>query len=236
MSNPAPDPVPMKILIATPAFGGMVTTEYMGSLLKTLIWCASNNIVAELMTLNNESLISRARNRCATYALDNKYDKLFFIDADMVWEPFDFANVLKSDKPIIGGTYPMKSYPVTLNFNMKEEDAERFEQYRSPRGYTEFIERTKKEEFEVRHIPTGFMMIDSSVLKKLTEVVPSYIGYNAVTDEKAKFYDFFPVRVNGEDYESEDWAFCSIAKENGFPIYLQTRVILKHTGQHNYSL
>src|SRR5207253_10033144 len=91
-------------------------------------------------------------------------------------------------------------------------------------------------EIEVQHIPTGFMMIDVSVFKQLAGLVPFYINKDGYGDMPNKVSDFFPVRVHNGVMESEDWAFCTICRENGIPIYLNTNIICDHTGSYTFDV
>lgn len=211
----------MRILIATPCFGGQLTTQYLGSALQTVHGFMSDDISHAFYLLDNESLIPRARNKCAQYALDKGYDKLLFIDADMVWKYEDVQRLLKSEHKIVGGTYPLKMYPIKLNFNPL------------PEAKVESL----PEEVEVRHLPTGFMLIDRSVLETLIdEGAESYTTLDAVTGQTVECHDFFPVGVKEERYLSEDWGFCELARSAGFKIYLNTKVILGHIGTHQYKV
>lgn len=232
----------VRLLIATPAYGGLVTTPYLLSLLDTYTYLIKNKLVDEVQvhTLSNESLISRGRNKCARYALLNGYDKMLFIDADMAWRAEDVELLLRSDKPIIGGTYPMKCFPVTLNFNPLPEGNDTFGTRRQQDNYFEFIKKhaSLNGEVEVKHIPTGFMLIDTKVFLSLASggKVAEYETFQPDNNTVEKFFDFFPVRVKDGKYESEDWAFCSIAREAGFPVYLQTKIVTAHVGTHIYAL
>lgn len=232
----------MRLLIATPAYGGLVTTVYLTSVINTYTHLIKTGLVEDVnvFTLGNESLISRGRNKCARHALTEGYDKLLFIDADMAWQPEDVELLLRSDKPIIGGTYPFKCFPITINFNPLPEGNDTFGQYRYQDNYFNFIKKhaAPNGEVEVKHLPTGFMLIDTKVLVDLAQSgkVERYETFQPDTQETNVFYDFFPVRVKNGRYESEDWAFCSIAKEAGYPIYLQTKVVCGHYGNHLYHL
>lgn len=231
----------MRILIATPAFGGFVYTGYVNSLLKSMIGLQADGIEFGVHLLEKESLIGRARNRCARSALMEGYDKMLFIDADMTWEYADMKRLLESDKLIIGGTYPIKNFPISLNFNALDEHVAQLpHKYRSLDGYKEFAAKfsDEKGEVEVRHVPTGFMLIDRKVLEKLaeTQAAKAYVEYDAQADKTNYFCEFFPTGVTGHEFESEDWAFCRMAKENGFPVYLNVHCVLGHIGNHQYGL
>lgn len=229
------------VLIATPAFGSQVFLGYMHSIINTLDALRERNVRADIFTLGKESLIARARNTCAEYALNNGYDCIFFIDADLRWTPEDFLRVFDSDKSIIGGTYPLKTFPLMINFNPLNEQREEFGRRRGQDEYFAFIKKYAQAngEVEVAHIPTGFMLIDCSVLRDLetkTEI-KKYVTHHHETGVTKHYAEFFPCGPAGDGlYKSEDWAFCEIANYFGHKIYLQTKSICSHTGTHEYGL
>jgi glycosyltransferase involved in cell wall biosynthesis len=208
------------LLIATPAYGGMFTQAYVESLLDTWDWLGSEKIPAATYFIQNESLITRARNTCATLALEKKIDKLLFIDADIGWRPEDISRLYYSERKIIGGLYPHKAYPVKLNWN--------------PLTLGDLPD--EKGEMEVRHIATGFLMIDRSVLEKMSESAPQY-GSSHMNGKLQKFYDFFRVGADSEGgYLSEDWHFCEEARKLGIKVWANAGVQLTHTGTHTFKV
>lgn len=228
----------MKLLIGTPSYGGVVTCGYLKSLLPVITELSSKGVQVDLHMLETESLISRGRNTVATHALTKGYDKLLFIDADMIFTFENVMRLLNSKRDIIGGTYPLKNYPITINFNPLHEQRDLFGTDRFHDNYLAWVAKYADEngEAEVMHIPTGFMLVDCKVLAALTYKVPWYQNYEPDTKTMAMNYDFFPVRVLDNQHESEDWAFCSIARENGFKVYLQTQAVNIHVGTHAYRL
>lgn len=227
----------MKLLIATPAYGGLVTTDYCGSLLNTFGYLSQHGIAPTLYTLEKESLIPRGRNTCAKFAIDGGFDKMLFIDADLGWRPEWVKLLLDSGKDLIGGTYPIKTYPITLNFNPIPPCPE-FREHRQMDNYFEFVRKYANErgEVEVSQIPTGFMLIDMKVLAKLSHTVGTYTSFHPETGKMSQSYDFFPSGLMNGKYESEDWAFCNLAKEAGFSVWLQTQAVCSHTGSISYQL
>lgn len=229
----------MKLLICTPAYAGQVTSQYLQSMLMTSHGLIADQISFSLHNLETESLIPRARNTCAAYALDHGFTRLFFIDADMIWKYEDFKRILDSDSPIIGGTYPTKGFPIQINYNPVEEN-EFFHSDRTEKNFKAFraAYANEKGEAEVLHIPTGFMCIKTSVFMDLVdrELVRSY-GYRTGTNEIVESrYDFFPSGVHNGNYLSEDWGFCELARAAGYKIMLNTKTVLGHTGVTHYRM
>lgn len=223
----------VKVLIATPAFGGMITTQYTNCLLATLAKLREAKIDHVTYFLSNESLIPRARNKCAKYAIANGFTDLFFIDADMVWEPEWFMKILLSNRDVHGGTYPVKALPLRLNFNAMSYQLDDWSADRSVEQYVRFIRKYADENGEVivRHLPTGFLKIKTRALTHMiaTDRVQSYHSGGET------FYDFFPAGTRNGEYESEDWGFCRLAGEF-LPIVLQTEAVCGHTGTFHYGI
>ena len=72
----------MKILIATPAYGGLVYSRYTESLVYTCFMLKMMNIDFELKYINNQ-IVTRARNMCSSVFLeDSSFIKIskFFMD------------------------------------------------------------------------------------------------------------------------------------------------------------
>ena len=214
----------MKILLATPAFGGILTTRYFDSFLKTMGAISEAGHEMSVITMDRDALISRARNALATLALENNFDKLLFIDSDTVWEPEHVFMLLNSDKKIIGGTYPYKKFPIKLVYQPL------------PKHFV-----LENGEAEVLHLPTGFMLIDISVLKAMTKTALQYLWFDEVTKKHKNIYNFFPIGLtkvpdtNIRRYDTEDWGFCSQARGVGFKVFLQTKCVVDHLGLHQFS-
>ena len=218
----------MRLLIATPTWGMNVTVPYVHGLIDAITTLANAGIETNVV-MSPIDLISRARNKCAKAALEIKADKMLFVDSDLSWKGEHVLKLLKSDKPIIGGTYPLKAYPLRLNLHalddkMKGMNVHEFLQTADNRG-----------EIEVNKIPIGFMMIDMSVYRKMSLTAPWYKDGNGITGEIERMQDFHHIAIHGEDYDTEDWGFIRAVKAAGYKIYFHSEVILDHTGVHTFS-
>lgn len=224
----------MKILLATPAFGGQISSYYVLSLIPTLAGFREDNIDFSLMVISNESLINRARNNIANTAIEHNFDKVMWIDADISWNYSDIRPLLLSDKQVVGGTYPVKTLPISLNFNPLPEHMDKFSYRKSVEELSFYKEIAPQGEVEVLHIPTGFLCVDTSVFRTIKEKVPHYT-YRDLHDDVTIIPELFPVRVKNNVLESEDWAFCSLCRDNGIPVYFNHNVLVSHTGNYVFS-
>ena len=201
-------------------------------------WAGREGIPFAHYTLSNESLIPRGRNVCCAEFLRSGLQKLLFIDADVSWSESDLRRLYHSEKTLIGGTYPVKKLPLSLNVNpVPEEEREFFDgKTRTKADYARwaYAKASPQGEIRVRHLPTGFMMIDRSVLLALAERLPSYNHVNMTRDTVEKHTEFFRSGEWQGEYESEDWYFSRVAAEAGHPPHLNVNVILPHTGTYTF--
>ncbi len=238
-----------KILLAIPAYGGQVHVFCFKSVVRLLQSSkVTDHYQLLVISIHNEALISRARQDLAKYALDHNVDRLFFIDADISFTPEQFLAVVEADKDVIGGTYMMKTLQnPRLNFNFDGEmTQEMFRKYGAhPASLAGF--RQLQKEFaqnpvvKARHVPTGFLCIKTSALRKLAEKVPAYLSNNTGADaarpedlERMKVPELFPISIQQHILESEDWGFCRLCAENGIDVFLHSGVVVEHVGALTY--
>lgn len=234
----------MKILISTPCFGGLLTDKYVASMNVCLAHAAQEGLITDwqIHYQGTESLIPRGRDRSANLFMELQFDKLLTIDADISWTYEDFRRIITSDKDVVGGIYPLKCFPLVANFNpLPDKGMEFFSTHRgldlsALEGFTAKYADPETGEAEVRHVPTGFMCVTKRVFDKLAETAPVYRSFQPDTGENKSFFQFYPSGVHGSEYESEDWAICRLASDAGFKVYINTKVLLGHTGNHTYRM
>ena len=209
-----------RVHICMPCYGGMLTESTFMSYIKWANTCRQLGIDWTMETMTNESLISRARNTLTAKFLHNKESThLMFVDADIGWEPWHLLVMLNAQKDVIGGLYPMKSLPVKWCVN-GFDGAEVSED-----GTLQEVSKTG----------TGFMLIKRDVFEKLnahpaTKPFINDIGLPAELNPHMKTY--FDTAVRENRYYSEDWTFCENWRDIGGKVWVDKRVLLKHTGTY----
>ena len=212
-----------KVHIAMPCYGGMLTESTFMSFIKWANTARQLNIDWTLETMVNESLISRARNTLTAKFLDMPdATHLFFVDADIGWEPWHLLVLLNRDKDVIGGLYPMKTMPIKWVVNGFEGAEE------GPDGLQ-----------EVSKAGTGFLLMKKHVFDKLKShpAVKQYkndIGLDPKYDQHLKTY--FDTAVRQNRYYSEDWTFCENWRDIGGKIWMDKRVLLRHSGSYVFCM
>ena len=208
-----------KVHICMPCYGGMLTESTFMSFIKWSNTARQLGIDWTMETMTNESLISRARNTLtAKFLANNDSTHLMFIDADIGWEPWHLLVMLNRDVDVIGGLYPMKSLPIKWCVN-GFDGAEQ-----GPDGLQ-----------EVTKTGTGFLLIKRHVFEKLNAhpAVKNFandIGLPAELNPYMKTY--FDTAVRENRYYSEDWTFCENWRDLGGKIWVDKRVLLRHTGTY----
>lgn len=223
----------MKVLIGTPAGNGQLTTQYVMSFISTLGLAIKNGIQPVLYTLSQESLLPRGRNHIAQVAMKEKYQKLFFIDADTGWFPEQFMHIVMSPFPIVAGCVPLKTYPIVLNYLPFKEDEKYFvNALRTPEATRKMREAYGKAEVPVAFTGTAFLCIDTGVLEKLSETTETYQYPNPFSGQQETHWDFFGGGPMSGTYYSEDWAFCKKARDIGFDVRVNLDIMVNHVGTH----
>ena len=209
-----------RVHICMPCYGGMLTESTFMSYIKWSNVCRQLGIDWTMETMTNESLISRARNTLTAKFLHNKDSThLMFIDADIGWEPWHLLVMLNAQKDVIGGLYPMKSLPVKWCVN-GFDGAEVSED-----GTLQEVSKTG----------TGFMLIKREVFEKLNShpAVKPFINDIGLPPELNPYMKtYFDTAVRENRYYSEDWTFCENWRDLGGKVWIDKRVLLKHTGTY----
>ena len=209
-----------RVHIAMPCYGGMLTESTFMSFIKWANTARQLGIDWTLETMVNESLISRARNTLTAkfLAMDGPQQPthLFFVDADIGWEPWHLLVLLDRNVDVIGGLYPMKTFPIKWVVNGFEGAEE------GPDGLQ-----------EVSKAGTGFLLMKRQVFEKMKShpAVKAYkndIGLDPMYDQHLKTY--FDTAVRQNRYYSEDWTFCENHRDLNSKVWIDKRVLLRHTG------
>jgi len=251
--------------ILTPCFGSICYVNYVHCLITTMEVFRKYNIKISVDFCKNDSLVSRARNNLVARAMGNKeMTHIMFIDNDITWDPIDIVKLLISEKQLVGGIYPLKNYNwnnllrdkknpsndkiVESWLNSKNESQfkdiisdENMIQYKMLSYNVNYLNTTiqvEKNLTKVRHLATGFMMIQRNVIESLCKAFPSTKYTDDVCflkpEENKYAYALFDCGVEDDHYYSEDWMFCHRWTKLGGSVYIDVTINLTHTGIEDY--
>jgi hypothetical protein len=207
------------VLIATP--GSMMEADYVKSLVNTLEECSNRGITYKFLN-SYASLVYNARELTMT-GYDSRqldpndkgplkdrvsYDKIFWIDSDISWEPWQFFRLYESEHDVITGAYLLADCITT-----------------SVHGWGTATHIPKSEimqmsgETTVQSAGFGFITMKSGVFEKINR--PWFKHYTQTLKKE-----------DGSELEmvlGEDISWCIDAYKLGIKIYFDPEVLVKHT-------
>jgi hypothetical protein len=235
----------LKVMIATPCYGGQCTADYLVSVVKLGSTFHGLGMQYALNTVANESLVTRARNLLTEDFLDSDCTHMMFIDADVSFDSVEVIKLLLHKKEVIAGTYPLKKinweeiYVHRNSFSSSKEMMQKGLSYVitvSPETIRESIEsktdvlKLKNGLIPTQYVGTGFMLIEKNVFTKMRAYYPEdwfeykkrivYLHFDTVIEEGTK------------NYLSEDYYFCRNWSRMGGEIWVDPSIELSHTGYY----
>ena len=235
----------MIVLIGIPMFGGTCYGDFMLSVFNLTKAFEKNNIKYELHLIQNESLITRARNSIVAKFMENhNFSHLLFLDSDLMFSAESVLEMLAEKKEIVGISYPKKSLNLEkmLHYYNKGERGDNLLVRQTDMNYNLKVYNGNQCKIdgncvEVKDVPTGLMLIDKRALSQIIHKNRDYKYKNNVAgyDDKTTFYDLFRVGVDKDGvYLSEDYYFCRLATECGIKLWLHKNSTVVHIGRYNY--
>ena len=213
----------MSILIGLPCYGGVVSDKTTNALFKLGKQFVRNNIDHGILTLANESLISRGRSRIANFFINNtEFEYLFFLDSDVGFEADAVLKLLNYNKEMVCGAYPMKTVPLKWNFTLTQP------------------QQREGDLVAIDKIGIGFSLIHRNVFIRIAKQYPElkYIPTNESTThnpteaEYDNSYHYFHEMRQGDIYLPEDLSFFTRARTVGMQAWMDTSINLCHVGSH----
>ena len=239
--------IPANVYVATPSYGGVVTTSYVHGLLDLYDTADQHEFGLKINFNSFDSLITRARyTMVAEYLADDRFTHLMWIDGDIGFKGSDVVRLLLADRPVVAGVYPLKTdgwpsrgLPGALPAGTTKADfRSRFASYPATAASGK-LEPDENGFLDVIDAPTGFMLIKREVFLKLVSRFPELHYRAGLVDRPdhnvgkiaAFHYAFFDTMIDPQGtYLSEDYAFCRRIAAIGITPAIDTRSNLTHQG------
>jgi hypothetical protein len=238
------------ILVATPCFGGMVSQNYMLSVIRLMSYAKSAEFDVSLTVLGSDALISRARSTLvATFLGNPAATHLLFIDADISFEPQQVERMLRFDKDFTGAIYPLKSMDWD---QVPQRCVERGENLRQAAlsyvgTFMPEAERKQVGDFVTGlYAGGGFQLIRRGVLERMIAAYPE-TRFSRVHDlpisgsrrdvvRSSNLFALFDCIIDLESgaYLSEDYSFCLRWRRIGGEIWIDAASKLNHCGPYEF--
>jgi len=227
----------MKVLIGTPAYGGMITEGYFQSALNLKNHAFALGLDVSIMTLTNESLVTRARNEIVAAFMAGDYTDLLFIDADIKFEAEHVLRILKAPFEVCASPYAMKGLNWEAMTKVEEKDVNALKAA-SIHSVINVQSDGKTQDGFVTVIDagTGFMRIKKTAIEKMIEAYPetSYFA-DGVAEDRGQRWALFDTVIQDGRYLSEDYAFCRRWQALGEDVWVDIgSTYLGHQGSYTY--
>jgi hypothetical protein len=134
------------------------------------------------------------------------YDKIFWIDSDMLWTPKYFLDLYHSDKDAIAGVFVNSRLEPMFFFDNEKDEARKLE----------FLKKTKP--FKVSHFGMAFVCMKQGILETIERPWFEF-GAMIKTTESGKEY---------RELIGEDLMFCMKMNDAGFQLYVDPNVRIGH--------
>ena len=234
---------PVHLVVATPCFGGQVSSIYASSIFALQRALRSmSNVDLKVCLRDGDALITRARANLVTLFLDDPTaTHLLFVDADIGFAPEQVFRLIESGADVVAGCYPIKR----VNWD-KAKRAVAANRPNLPAASLDYVlELDNPDEVKVvngftrvRYAGTGFLMIRRQVLERMC-AHPNYASLKFLREHSLDALAGSPNRfalfecmidpATG-NYLSEDFAFCKRWTDIGGEIWADLDSRLDHVG------
>ena len=235
------------LVVATPCFGGQVSTIYASSIFQLQRAVRSkSNLELKVHMRDGDALITRARANLMTQFLDDPTATHFlFIDADIGFEPEQVFRLIESGADMVAGVYPIKR----VNWDKAKRIIES-KRSKLPSAALDYVLEIDNPDHvtvvngftRVRYAGTGFLMIRRHVFEKMC-AHPAYASLQFFREHSLDALAGSPNRfalfecmidpATGT-YLSEDFAFCKRWTDIGGEIWADLESRLDHVGPTVY--
>jgi hypothetical protein len=206
------------ILIATP--GAMMEAQYVKSLVNSLAECDKRGLTYRFIS-GSGSLVHHAReltvsggeglelnpNHKGPIGDSVTYNKIFWIDSDISWEPWQFFKIYDSEYDVCTGAYLLADGVTTT-----------VHAWGTPGGIPKQEIMQMTEPLKIQSMGFGFVAMKSGVFERMER--PWFKHYTQGIQKSDG--------TTIEDSLGEDISWCINAYKSGIEIYFDPTVLVKH--------
>ena len=231
----------LHLVIGTPMYGGMCTSEYTDSLLKLSESCNKSGVKLTTIFLGNESLIQRGRNTIAHHFMNlPDATHLMFIDADIKFRVEDIVKMIKADKELIIGPVALKGYnweEIRMAALAGEDNIDRTGGVFNINTLPSIEMENEDTPFEIEHGGNAFMLVRKDCFAALDPHTPIYTNGGRSLPDGIEIKDYFRVEINKDTNHllSEDYFFCHSYRQIGGKVWCAPWVETGHFGSHLFN-
>jgi hypothetical protein len=229
------------LAIATPCYGGLVTSVYAQSLLRLQQACIARSLEIGWLMINGDALITRARAELvAHFLVAPQATHLLFIDADIGFEPEQVFRLMDFDADVTACAYPAKMIDwdraaAAIRSGQANPQAAALKYVFAVQDPAHIV--TRNSFIRAQYAGTGFLMVRRAALLRMCAAYPQ-LKYRCVDYQADPLADsphrvaLFDCMIDQETgkYLSEDFAFCKRWTDLGGEIWIDRDSKLTHLG------
>ena len=200
--------------VAAPCYTGSITCETALALNREMYHAYKRNWAYEVQFYQGNPIISYARNWMVRQFLESDATDMVFVDSDVGFAGGTLCRLAEYPVDIVGAAYPYRNESGEFPIRYIEE---RTELWADPA--TGLI--------EVAGLPAGCLKMSRSCLEAMVKAHPELMYADMEGKETASLFEF--TREGGQFF-GEDWAFCNLARKDGFKVWLDPELDMTHTG------
>jgi len=211
------------VFFATPTYDCAVTIEHHGSIVNACQILNNGKHDSRVATIGGCCFVDRARNQLVKTFLESDCTDLFFVDADIGFDPLVIPRFMESPHEIVVGIPPKRKPEVEFHIG---------------KATNVFQDGC----FECKEAPTAFMRIRRSVFEQLDAAYPELkTMFRKPDDEDAvKFAKenptpYFQCTIVDGLFLGEDIFFCRLWAKLGKSIWIDANVDFTHRGSHPFT-
>jgi hypothetical protein len=233
------------VYLATPCYGGVLTLQFMQSVLALQEACRERGIGLFVDLMGGDALITRARSRLAArFLAHERATHILFCDADIGFAPDNLFRLLEADKPLIAAVCPLKSIDWERARAAAKADAP--DLLAASLGYVVRFIPTLDHSVEIEngiakvaYGGTGFLLIRREAMQRIVDAHPELRARmgdmgDRMGDEAVMVFETMIEPETGQ-YLSEDYAFCRRWRDLGGEIWADMEARLTHVGAASYT-
>lgn len=230
---------PVKILVATPVAGGVVTHDYLHGVAAFMARCTQLGWASAHVT-QPDGLVTRSRNSFASVVVrDPSFTHLLMLDADVVVPADGLERIVRSGYDFVGCSVALRN----VNWDRAKElsagrafvpvEHLRLVATEYAVWFDEDSDMNEEGFAPVRAIGSAVMLISRDALVQISQsdLVQHAVNGMAAADQRHDGWTFFdPIVDENGNYLSEDYALCHRWRALGGQVWADLQTPTRHVG------
>jgi glycosyltransferase involved in cell wall biosynthesis len=222
------NPTKMKVVFATPFYMSQEYSHFGESMIYTCTMLTQAGIDWELIRVNGDSYVDRAKNTIVANFLETDGTDLIMIDSDEQWHPSAIGRLLQHPEDIVAAAYPFKNNWGQFAGNPLTTVIDGVNQYSAWRELTDGSCL-----LEAYNISGGFVRIKRAALEKYADAYPDdvYLDDYAWPGRPGRIYTaYFQCDIKNHQRYGEDAYFSRRMREAGVRLWIDPNITITHYG------